>query len=179
MLDPSRAELISGLGDVVAAQLDPGILTGAMEKLAALRLVQARGLPAMEIGLVPRGAPLAPGGANSRDERHAPRTELDLVLRPPPECALVIVALAADGMVRVLSTRDSAGAPQGEFRRGVSVTPQSGAAHVVGLAVSGSAAEAQAVVAVLDRNRAPLEAMRALLSAAHPRAVGVLGFYVA
>ncbi|SFL16139.1 caspase family protein [Falsiroseomonas stagni] len=179
VLDAVRAELVSGLGDVVAAQLDPGALAGAVEKLAALRLVQARGLPAMEIGLVPRGVPLAPGGANSRDERHAPGAEFDLVLRPPPGCALVVVALAAEGTVRVLSTPKSSSAPQREFRRGVRVTPLSGVAHAVGLAVGGSAAEVQALLNTLDRSRAPLQVVRALLSTNRPQAFALLGFHVA
>ena len=178
VLDPARAELVSSLGDVLAASLDPAALAGAMEKLAAIRMMQARGLPAMEAGLMQRGDALAPGGANSQDQRHRPGAEFDLVLRPPEAASLVIVSVAADGMVRVLSTLASATAPTREFRRGVRVTPQPGAAHVLAVAVVGSALEVQDAVTSLDRSRAPLPASRALLSAPGVRAVSVFGFYV-
>jgi hypothetical protein len=179
VLDPARAELVSGLGDVLAAALDASALAGAMEKLAAVRMMQAHGLPAMEAGLVPRGGALAPGGANSQDQRHRPGAEFDLVLRPPEAASLVIVSIAADGTVRVLSTPASATAPTREFRRGVRVTPQPGAAHVLAVAVSSGAGEVQDAVTALDRSRAPMAAARALLSAAHVRAVSVFGFFVA
>ena len=178
VLDPGRGELVSGLGDLLATELDPTALAGAIEKLVALRLMQARRLPAMEVGLVPRGEPLAPGGANSRDQRHRSGAEFDLVIRPPAAAALVIVAIAADGTVRVLSTAESAAAPVREFRRGVRVTPPPGAAHVLAVALEGSGVEMWAAVVALDRARAPLAATQALLASPSVRAVAVFGFYV-
>lgn len=178
LLDPARAELIAAAGDVLAVGLDPASLVGAVAKLAALRLVEARGLPAMEVGLVPQGAPLAPGGANSRDERHAPGAVFDLVIRPPRPAPLVVVSLAADGTVRLLSTRESAAAPVAELRRGVRVTPPPGAAHVLALALSGPSAPLHDALSPLDRSRAPREAVRMLLDAEEPIALARFGFYV-
>lgn len=179
VLDPERAELVSGLGDLLAAALDPAALAGAMEKLAAVRLMQARGLPTMDAGLVQRGGNLTAGGANSQDQRHQPGAEFDLILRPPEAATLVIVSVAADGTVRVLSTSASATTPVREFRRGVRVTPQPGAAHVLAVALPGAAGEVQDALMTLDRSRTPLAAARALLSATGARAVSVFGFYVA
>ncbi len=64
ILDPGRGELVSGRGDLLAAALTPEALAGAVAKQRALRWLMARGLPAMEAGLVPRGTALAPGARN-------------------------------------------------------------------------------------------------------------------
>jgi len=178
VLDPARAELVSATGDVLAASLEPASLAGAVAKLSALRLALSGGLPAMEVGLVPQGAPLAPGGANSRDERHAPGAVFDLVIRPPRPASLVVVSLAADGTVRLLSTRESAAAPVAELRRGVRVTPQPGAAHVLAVALAGPGVQLHDALLPFDRSRAPLEATRALLAAGSPLALASFGFYV-
>jgi hypothetical protein len=178
VLDPARGELVSDLGDLLAASLDPSALAGAMEKLVALRLALASKLPAMEIGLVPRFTELAPGGANSRDERHTPGAEFDLVIRPPAGAGLVAVSLAAEGTVRLLSRPQDAVGMVGEFRAGVRVTPQRGASHVLALAVASQGQELLATLAPLDRGRVPRRAAQALLSAPRPLSLAVLGFFV-
>jgi hypothetical protein len=180
VLNPGRGELISALGDVVAADLNAGGLAGAMEKLAALRLMLARNLPAMEVGLVPPGAALAPGGANSRDERHSPGALFDLVIRPPSGTALLVVSIAAEGTVRVLSTAESAAGAAREFRRLVRVRAERGAGHIlaVAVAVEGPAAAAQQALAGFDHGRSPLAATRALLAVPGLRAAAVFGFFI-
>ncbi len=178
VLDPGRGELISGQGDVVAAELNPGSLAGAMEKLAALRLMLGRNLPPMDIGLVPEGAALAPGGGNARDERHRPGVRFDLVIRPPAPAAILAVSVGPGGTVRVLSTTASAGGPIREYRQLVEVRRERGAGHVFAVALTGSVAEAQAALAPLDRERVPMAAVRALLAVPGARAAGVFGFFI-
>lgn len=180
LLDPGRGELVSGEGDVLAVNLTPETLEGALDKLAALRWLIARGLPAMEAGLVPRGAALAPGGANSRDARHPAGSEWDLVLRPPRAAAMVVVALAADGTMRVLSPpRAAMELSAAEFRFGVRVTPPPGAAHVLGVAAGQPLQELSQRLVALDRQRAPWPAVRALVQAPGLLALAQLGFHSA
>lgn len=180
LLDPVRAELISGEGDVLATNLDPAALEGALDKFAALRWLTARGSAAMEAGLVPRGAILAAGGANSRDARHPAGSEWDLVLRPPRAAALVVVALSADGTLRLLSPmRMAQELSSAEFRFGVRVTPPRGTAHVLAAASDRSLEELARRMAPLDRQRAAWPAVRALAQAQGLVAIAHFGFYSA
>jgi hypothetical protein len=180
LLDPGRAELVSGEGDLLATQLTPEALEGALDKFAALRWLLARGLPAMEAGLVPRGAMLAPGGANSRDARHPAGSEWDLVLRPPQAAAMVVVALAAEGTMRVLSpARAALELSSTEFRFGVRVTPPPGAAHVLGVAADRPLGDLAQRMAGLDRQRAPWAAARALAQTPGLVALAQFGFHAA
>jgi len=179
ILDPARGDLVAG-GDLVAAGLRAEALEGAVAKQRALRWVTARGLPAMEAGLVPRGTALAPGGTNSRDARHPFGSEWDLVLRPPGSTSLVVAAIAADGLVRLLSPNSRAEqAVQGEFRMGVRVTPPAGAAHVVAAASGTALIGLHGALARLDRQVAPWDVVRSMASAPGLQALAIFGFHAA
>ena len=134
----------------------------------------------MEAGLVPRRAMLAPGGANSRDARHPAGSEWDLVLRPPRAATMVVVALAADGTLRLLSPAlSSQELSAAEFRFGVRVTPPPGAAHVLAAAADRPLSDLARQMAGLDRQRAAWHAARALARAPGLVALVQFGFHAA
>lgn len=179
VLDPHRAELVSGLGDLLAVALDPGKLVSALEKVRAIARIAQRNLPAMEVGLVPRGKALAPGGANSHDQLLTPGMEFDLVIRPPRPAALVAISLAADGVVRLLTRPDRAASlSASDIRQGVRVTPPAGAAHVLAIAASAPVPDLYAGLAALDCARSPAAAVREMLRLQDLVALAHFGFYV-
>lgn len=178
IIDPARSDLISKAGDVIASSVRQSDLPSSVEKVAALEILQRIDLPPMDVGLVPRGGALAPGGANSNDQRHQVNAQFDLVVRPPWPAALIVCHMASDGTVSVMSPRSRAASlSTEEWRLGVRVTPPSGADHVIAIASTSPDAIRFDDLRQMHRQRVPIRLARALASGTGSRAIGLFGFF--
>lgn len=179
LLDPSVGELVSGSGDLLAVELYPEALTGALEKLRSIALVAELRLATMEVGLLARGETLAPGGVNSVDRLLLPGEEFDLVIRSVQPAAVVAISLAADGVMRVLTTPHAASVLTARDRvQAVRVRPPPGAIHVLSVAASEPIPDLHAALLDMDRARAPLAATRLMLQVRNAQALGLLGLHI-